>query len=177
MPKTFDIEINDKLVQNIDKAKELKGKNQSMTIDIEYKQTRKVRIINRGKNWDKDNNEIIIKRIELLSNESKYSRGIFSTLVYESEDHDPHKCPVLKSASNYDFNAFHLIDSPEIICTDPKEHSWLQIEFTEGRAVLFGFRLKRCYSDKLKSYKIICTDDSHKPELFNIIINGRNFKN
>ena len=33
---TFDIEINDKLVQNIDNAKELKNKNQSMTIDIEY---------------------------------------------------------------------------------------------------------------------------------------------
>ena len=62
------------------------------------------------------------------------------------------------------FNAFHLIDSPEIICTDPKEHSWLQIEFTEGRAVLFGFRLKKCKARKLKSYKIICTDDKNKPE-------------
>ena len=163
-PKTFDIEINDKLVQKIEETKELKGKNQSMTIDIEYKQTRKVRIINRGKNWDKHNNYIIIKRIELLSNEAKYSQGIFSTLVYESEDHDPRKCPVFMSASSNDFNAFHLIDSPKIICTDPKEHSWLQIEFTEGRAVLFGFRLKMYNEYKIRSYKIICTDNSHKPE-------------
>ena len=68
------------------------------------------------------------------------------------------------SASSNDFNAFHLIDSPKIICTDPKEHSWLQIEFTEGRAVLFGFRLKMYNEYKIRSYKIICTDDSHKPE-------------
>ena len=34
-PKTFDIEINDKLIQNIEESEELNGKNQSMTINID----------------------------------------------------------------------------------------------------------------------------------------------
>ena len=114
-PKTFDIEINDKLIQNIEESKELIGENQSLTIKIEYNQTRK--------NRDNHNNNINIKHIELLSNEIKYLRGVFSTLIYESEDHDPHQCPVLMSASKYDFNNFHLIDNPEIICTYPRYNS------------------------------------------------------
>ncbi|KAK8892653.1 hypothetical protein M9Y10_029892 [Tritrichomonas musculus] len=153
-PIKFDIEIKDKLIQNIKEAKELKRKKQSMTIEVEYNQTRKIRIINRGKNWDTGNNNTNIKSIELLSNDAQYLRGFFSTLVYESEDHDPHKCPVIMSASNIDLNTFHLIDSLNIVCTYSKEHSWFQIEFAERRAVLSGFRLKKCNEGKLKSYKI-----------------------
>ena len=68
------------------------------------------------------------------------------------------------SASSNDFNSFHLIDSSNIICTDPDEHSWFQIEIRKSSSVLFGFWLKKSKSEKLKSYKIICTDDNHKPE-------------
>ena len=78
--------------------------------------------------------------------------------AYEIKDHDQHKCPVIMSASDYDFNILNIIDNQNSICTDLKEHSWFQIEFTEGRAVLLGFRLKKCDAGKLKSYKIICTD-------------------
>lgn len=94
-----------------------------MTININPTQCHKIRIIIRGKNWDKGDNLCNIKRIELLSNESEYSRGVFSTLINKSENHDPHKCPVLISASNFDFNSFHSIDSQTNICTLPIENS------------------------------------------------------
>ena len=140
-PKSFDIEIGNKKVSSIKEAKELNGENQEMTINISSIRCNKIRIINRGQNWDKGSNYAYFKRIELLSNESKYSRGVFSTLVSQSENHDPHKCPVLISASDFDFNTFHSIDSPNNICTFPNANSWFQIEFPKGKAIISGFRL------------------------------------
>ena len=47
--------------------------------------------------------------------------------------------------------------------TSDIENSWFQIEFPKGKAIINGFRLKRCVQDKLQQYKIICTDDVYKP--------------
>ena len=107
---------------------------------------------------------MFIKRIEILSSETKYSHGVFSALLYQTEDHDPHKCPVFLSASNFDLNTFTLINPPGNICTYNEENSWFQIEFTQGMAVLHGLRLKRCSQSKMRNYKIICTGDANKPE-------------
>lgn len=163
-PKTFDIEIDDKLIKNIIEAKELNKKNGSMIIPIDTIRCRKIQIINRGQNWDEGSDCVCIKRIELLSNEDKYVQGVFQTLVYESEDHDPHKCPVLMSSSKYDFNTFHSIDSKNYIGTLGSDNSWIRIEFTRGSAILRGFRLKRDKTFKMRSYKIICTEDASKAE-------------
>ena len=40
-----------------------------------------------------------------------------------------------------------------------------KFELTRGTAVLNGFRLFKCSCNMPKSYKLICTDDSSKPEL------------
>ena len=88
-----------------------------MTISINPIRCKKIRIINRGQNWDIGNNKVNIKRIEIFSSESKYSKGVFSTLINQSENHDPHKCPILISASNFDLTAFQSIDSSTKICT------------------------------------------------------------
>ena len=129
-PKTFNIEIDDKLIKSIEDAKELNGSNQSMKILFDTVKCRNIRIINQRTNWDNDKIYLYIRQIELFSNESKYSRGVFSTLVSQSEDHDPHKCPVILSASHYDFNILHSINSINKISTHPIKN---QVEYVTSK--------------------------------------------
>lgn len=100
----------------------------------------------------------------LLSPEDKYSKGVFAALAAESENNDPRRCPVIISAKWYDHNRFHSINSKSVTWTYPWKNSWFQVELTKGVAILYGFRLKKNNSSKLKSYKLICTDDSRNPE-------------
>ena len=124
----------------------------------------KVRFINRGTNWDFGSNCVNIKRIELLSNDPRYEGGVLSTLVSKSEKNDPHKCPVILSASYYDFNTFHTINTSSNTCTFSIENSWFQIELVQGSAILDGFRLRKCDFGQMRNFKIICTDDVNKEE-------------
>ncbi|KAK8845928.1 hypothetical protein M9Y10_020863 [Tritrichomonas musculus] len=163
-PKSFDISVGGETVISIKEARELNGEHKDMTVSFAPIRGRKVRFTQTGPNWDDGSNFLHIRGIELLSTDPKYSRGVFATLVGESENEDPHKCPVTISASHFDFNSFHSLNAEHNISTYPRENSWFQVELTRGTAVLNGFRLKRCSSGKLRSYKVICTDDSSKPE-------------
>ena len=161
-PKSFDIEIDGNKKKSITSASELNGANKEMKIDIDPTLCHKFKFIQTGPNWDKGSNFLWIKRIELLSSESKYSGGVFSTLVSSNSNKDPHRCPVIMSSTCFDHNTFHSLDSPTNTWTFNYKNSWFQIELTRGFAILNGFRLKRHNNGKLKSYKIICTDDSKK---------------
>ena len=166
-PKSFDISIDDKIIKSIKESTELNGPNKILTLKIKPIPCRKIRFIQTGPNWDKNTNYLFIKRIELLSGEPKYSTGIFSTLIKRNEHNDPHKIHVFITTSDFDLNRYYLLDSmnnpKDNIWTRNKKNSWFQIEFTSGFSILNGFRMKRCEVDKLKSYKIICTDDVNKP--------------
>lgn len=168
-PKSFDIEIDGNVVKSVKEANELNGQNKEMIIEFDPIRCRKFKFIQTGLNWDDNSKYIRIKRIELLSNEYLYSDGVFSTIVNKCENKDPHKSPVFITASYFDLNKFHSLDvlSCQNICTYDKENSWFQIELTKGFVVLDGFRLYRAgdsSSINMKNYKIICTDDSNKPE-------------
>lgn len=94
----------------------------------------------------------------------KYSEGVFSTFIIKSENHDPHKCPVIITSSYFDLNKYFLLETDRNICTYDKENSWFQIELTKGMVIIEGFRLGRCQHDiKMKKYTIKCTDDISKP--------------
>ena len=164
-PKSFCITIDGKLVKYIMEAKELNWKNKEMTINFTPVRGKKVRFTQKGPNWDLGNNKLYIKGIELLSPEAKYLRGVFATLVDESINKDPHKCPVIISAPWFDLNHFYLLNASDTIFTFALPNSWFQVELTQGTAVLTGFRLKRRNSSKMKSYKLICLDDSNKQEI------------
>ena len=162
-PKSFDIEIEGKIVKSIKEAKELNGKHREMNIDIEPMKGRIIRIINKGKNWDKDKYSMNLQRIEILSSEAKYSKGVFATLIESNSKRDPHKCGVHITSTNFGFNSFHMIDAAANISTDNQENSWFQVELTKGTAIISGFRLKKGNSCKLKNFKIVGTDDINKP--------------
>ena len=112
-----------------------------------------------GPNRDKGNNNLWFKRFEIMSSESKYLKGVFSTLIEEAENKNPHKCPVIISSSNFDLNHFYLLNNKSLIYTRSLENSWFQIELTQGLAILKGFRLRESGSLLLKKFKIICTND------------------
>lgn len=162
-PKSFDIEVDGQKMKSIEEANELNGKNKEMIVNFDQIKCRKIRIIQTGRSWDQGDNYLHFKGFELLSSESKYSEGVFKTLIYNNEKHDPHMCPVIISASKFDFNSFHLLDSDKNICTSSLGNSWFQVELIGGFAVINGFRLKRCEPGKLKSYKIIGTNDVNEP--------------
>lgn len=162
-PKSFDIEVDGQKMKSIEEANELNGKNKEMIVNFDQIKCRKIRLIQTGPSWDQGNNFLYFKGFELLSSESKYSGGVFKTLIDNNEKHDPHMCPVIISAPLFDFNSLHLFDSQKTICTSSLENSWFQIELISGFAVISGFRLKRCEPGKLKSYKIIGTNDVNEP--------------
>lgn len=117
-----------------------------------------------GPCWDKGNNFLNIKRIEILSPDAGSSNEYFRSLVQKSENHDPHKCPVNIEVHCFGFNYFHLIDEPSNTFTFNYPNSWFQVELTRGLAVLKGIRIKKRFSSTLNSFKIICTDNANKNE-------------
>ncbi|KAK8883083.1 hypothetical protein M9Y10_045731 [Tritrichomonas musculus] len=163
-PRSFDIAVDGETVKSVKDARELNGKLKEMTVNFIPVRGRIVRFIQTGPNWDKGSNFLNIKGFELLSSESKYSKGVFATLVNESKSKDQHKCPVVASAYNFDFNRFHSIDTKSNIYTFGFKNSWFQIELTRGTAVLSGFRLMRCNPEKIRNFKLICTNDPRMPE-------------
>lgn len=162
--KSFDLSVEGKIVKSVKEATGLNGRNKSMTGSFPKTCGRKVRLTQTGQNWDKNDNFVFIKGIEIMSPEDKYSKRVFAALAAESENNDPRRCPVIISAKWYDHNRFHSINSKSITSTYPWKNFWFQVELTKGVAILYGFRLKKNNSSKLKSYKLICTDDSSKPE-------------
>lgn len=125
---------------------------------------RKIRFVQTGQNWDNKDNYVHIRRIEILSDDKKYSEGVFASLVKLSENQDPHKCPVKINSYCFDYSYFYLLDAEINASTFNHENSWFQIELSSGSAVLTGFRLKKYRLNVLKNFKIICTDDVNKSE-------------
>lgn len=162
-PKSFDIEIDGVKTASIKSAQELNGAFKSMIVKFDSISCQKVKLIQTESNWDIGNNCLNIQRIELLSPEEKYKKGVFSKLVSMSPSKDPHKCPVIISSSCFDFNTFHLLGSSKNICLYGRQNAWFQIELTGGFAIIHGFRILRFKGIKLKSYKIICTNDVSLP--------------
>ncbi|KAK8857398.1 hypothetical protein M9Y10_015803 [Tritrichomonas musculus] len=161
-PKSFDIKINGVTKKSIKSADELNGENKRMKILFDPISCSTFRFVQKGPNWN-GSNFLSIKRIEFLSSEPKYSGGVFNALVSSCPNKDPHLCPAIISSSNFDFNTFHSLNPQSTICTFALENSWFQIELTSGFAILKGFRIKYCNSCRIKSCKIICTDDVKKP--------------
>lgn len=142
----------------------MNGKRKEMTINFDSAiQGQKVRFIQTGKNWDSDNYRITLKKFEILSNEEKYINGVFQTFANESDNFDPHKSHVFIATSQFGFESFHLIDPPHVVYTFSSTNPWFQVELTRGFAILTGYRIKKGIPSRLKSYKIVCSDDVDKP--------------
>ena len=162
-PKSFNIEIDGEIVFTTKNAEELNGKNKEMVINFNQKRTNKIKFIKIGPNWDKNTEYVMIKRIELLSNESEYSNGVFAALVNKSENKDPHKSRVFITSTNYGFNSFYSGKISGNTSTLNELNSWFQIEFTHGCAFLTGFLLERGHQYESKNFKIVGTDDIRNP--------------
>ncbi|KAK8896527.1 hypothetical protein M9Y10_014435 [Tritrichomonas musculus] len=162
-PRSFNIEVDGDVVKSIVDAKELNGQLRDMVIKFTAKKAQNIRFVQTGPNWDCGNNFIYFKRFELLSSDNKYKKGVFRTLVDQSESNDPHKCGVIVNSNVFDYKSFYNVDSNTNIYIDPFQNSWFQIELTKGKVIMTGFRLKRCGVGKLKSYKIVGSDDINTP--------------
>ena len=88
---------------------------------------------------------------------------IQSNLIKNNEYHDPQKSGILITTTMFDTNSFHMLNSTNNIDTFNSNDQWFQIEMTQGKVILDGFRLKKYGKHKLKNFKIICTDDDKKP--------------
>lgn len=168
-PKSFDIYIDDNRVYSESNAYQLNGEDNSMTINFSSRKGNKLKIIQTGPNWS-NNNEFILRRIEILSSDCKYSGGVFKTLLNQSPNHDVHKCPLIISSPLFDHNNFHSINSTKCIGIYDGSDKWFQVELTKGKAEIIAFRLGKNVKAisvpnsnvfkkyTLKSFKIIGTD-------------------
>lgn len=161
-PQSFDVEVDDRIVASIKGTKKLNGPNRVMNVIFKPCRGQKIRIKQTGPNLDEGDNFLIFKRFEIQSPDPEFASGVFATLINASESRDPHKCPVFISASRFDFNAFTSLDAPYNICV-PDENSWFQVELPYGFAFLTGCRIKRGDQNRLRSFRIICSDNCQKP--------------
>jgi hypothetical protein len=82
-----------------------------------------------------------LKNIEVFSDHPEFQSGVFRTLVGRVED--CHRASVLVTASNFDFQSFHLIEAPANLCTlVDAEPPWIQFELVKGWALMHGYRFK-----------------------------------
>ncbi|KAK8840226.1 hypothetical protein M9Y10_031171 [Tritrichomonas musculus] len=162
-PKSFDIGIEGMKMVSVENAEDLNGKDKEMTINFRQVSGKKIRFTQTVPNWDKGTNYILIKRIEILSNEKKYAGGVFSTLIKSSLGRDPHIIPVFITSDGYGFNTFYSEKITGNTSTLNEENAWFQIELTQGFAILNGFLLHRGDPWVIRSFKIICTDDIRRP--------------
>ena len=95
-PRSFNIEIDGRIIKSIDNASELNGKFKSMTIEIDSIKSNKIRFVQTGPSWI-DKNYLHFKRFEILSEDKS---EVFGSLIKKSENKDPHKCPVKITAFN-----------------------------------------------------------------------------
>lgn len=161
-PKSFNIEIDGILHKSVKNANELNGEYKEMEIRFKCIKGKKLRIIFTS-NWNQNPKFIELKKIEIISSEEKYSKGVFWTFINECKTYDPHKSHIYISSTRFDFNSFFLLDAEYTICTGSENNPWFQIELTQGIAILTGFRLKRYFYSKMKEYKIIATENFDKP--------------
>lgn len=148
-PRSFDIAFDGETVKSVKDAEELNGPYKDMIVNFDPIFLKKLE-------W---HIFIIFKKNWTFVNWTK----VFTTLVDESENKDPHKCPVFIAATSFDFNSFTSSEAKNYVWVYAYENQWFQIELTKCAAILNGFRIKRTETSKLKSYKLICTDDSSKP--------------
>lgn len=140
----------------------MNGKYKESTIDIPVTIGKSITFVSTGINWDENNFFLFFSRFEILSNDAKYSNGVFSTLVNQAPNHDPHKSRILISATNLSPTSLHQINSNTFMSVIGVG-KWIQVELIHGSAILIGFRLTRTKQITLKSFKIICTDDEKLP--------------
>ena len=95
----------------------------------------------------------------LSATDEKYSMGVFSTMIDQNVNHDPHKVPIYISNSYNNSDSFHLFSDKYQISSCNDDNSWFQVEFVRCFAILTGFRLKKSSPSKLRKYKVICTDN------------------
>lgn len=160
-PKKFDILIDNEIVHS-NNSNDLNGAYKEMIININPRNGRSIKFINGGENCEQNEDHQHLGKIEILSNDPEYQNGVFDKLIRSSKSHDPHKCEVLFSATNFDFHSFYLIGNSKSICTSSDGNLWFQIEFINGLAVLTGFRLAKCRWTRMKNFKVIATDDCNK---------------
>lgn len=156
-PKSFNILIGKDLVYSSTEENDLNGPYKEKTIEFPEKKGKTLSFVKTGPSWDLGN-MIMLKRIEILSSDEKYTKGVFQTLVDKYKD--PHLSKVLISSTSFVNDTFYLINTSDHISTGFAENSWFQVELTKGLAIINGFRVDL---QNLKSFKIIATEDKKKP--------------
>lgn len=84
-PKSFNIEIDGKLVCSVNNAIELNGPNCEMAINFRPTKAKRVRFVQTGPNWDEGSNFLQISKIELLSPQKEFEGGVFASLLNKNK--------------------------------------------------------------------------------------------
>lgn len=136
--------------------KGLNGIGHELFVPIEKTTSKIFRIEQTGAAWDGDN-FICIKNVEFQV--KGYPDGIFSTLL-SGNFGDPHRIPVYITSRDNDQSQFHLRDSRGFVATFPKPYPpWFQVEFTNTRVQIEGYRLKKSEPMTLKSWSLQASND------------------
>ncbi|KAK8846002.1 hypothetical protein M9Y10_020947 [Tritrichomonas musculus] len=167
IPSSFDISIDGvviRSVKNFDgkldemKSSILNSRKRGKCINLEITtfgfRGKKIRFTQTGPNLINGSDYLEFSKVDIIKDDGDN----LSSLL---DKDDIHKSRILINSPDYDFNLVHLLNAKKF-CFVSGLNSWFQIELTAGLAIISGFRLKRCQITKMKSYKIIASDDISK---------------
>ena len=141
----------------------LNGTNKEVILNVKATSSKKFRFEKYGPNWA-GTNFIRIKNIEFYSDDPDYLGGIFKTLV-EKAGGDPHKADVYITSSNFDFKRFHKISPSRTLCTlYDEEPPWFQVELTNGKAIVNGYRVQILDNFPITRWKVLGSNDGESWE-------------
>lgn len=139
----------------------LNGKYKEITINFKAIEAKRFRIEKFGENWA-GTNFMRIKNFEFYSDDPQYLGGVFKTLL-ERCGGDPHKADVIITASNFDFQRFHLLSPARSLCTlYDEEPPWFQVELNHGRAIIHGYRFQILNNFPINRWQLAASNDSKK---------------
>jgi hypothetical protein len=118
----------------------LNGSSNEVVVDLKSTVSSTFRLEKYGMNWQ-GTRFFRLKNIELFSDQPEYLGGVFRTLVEKAGE--CHHARVLVSASNFDFQHFHILGARKSMCTLLDEGPpWIQFEITRGSVIVNGYRLE-----------------------------------
>ncbi|OHT11062.1 hypothetical protein TRFO_03972 [Tritrichomonas foetus] len=160
-PKGFDIFVGEEKVISITDAQELNGSYKNQTFNFPPKIGKQIKFVQTSRGHGEKDNYLNFKKFEILSPEKKYSKGIFKTLVEESNN-DPHLSDVFISSTRFHFNSIFLLKGENNnVWTFNNDNQWIQIDFLYSSVIVSKIKFKRFDSDDINMYEIKGSNDKN----------------
>jgi hypothetical protein len=134
--------------------------SRSETYPIDAMSITAVTITQRGPAWDGDQH-LNFRSLELFAPDGEYASGVFRTLFNSYRAHIREVVSV--TARDFDLGVVHSLTPRTTVCTFKSEHAWVEVAFDNHRLLVNSYRLDRDTPGRLRSWRLVGTNNNSLP--------------